>query len=96
MKKLFLFLVAICLLVGCSAKEPLIKYEMVEVKVPVQVKAKAPAELLAPIEATPPHFISPASPEASSALSRDGEEKLKRMLLEYYDRELAWRAWAGS
>ena len=96
MNRFFMFLLAICLLAGCSAKEPLIKYEMIEVKVPIQVMPEAPTELLEPIIAGPPIFISPADPEASSGLSREGEEKLKRLLLEYYDRELAWRSWSGN
>jgi hypothetical protein len=95
MKRILLFIATLLLVAGCAAREPIIKYEMVEVKVPVRVKAPAPVELMVPIEASPPIFISPADPEASSALSREGEERLKRLLIEHHDRELAWRTWAS-
>lgn len=87
---------ALLLLVGCSAREPLIKYELVEVKVPIQVKAVPPAKLIEPLVAPPPVFISPADPAASSALSREGEENLKRWLLMLHDRQIAWKIWAGT
>ena len=101
MRKAILLLFVSCLLLmvslsGCAAKDPLIKYEVLEVKVPVEVMATPPAELLAPIAVATPVFISPSDPEASSALSKDNEEKLKRLILDYHDRELAWRSWSGG
>lgn len=101
MRKVILLLFVSCLLAmvllsGCATKDPLIKYEVIEVMVPIEVMATPPAELLAPIEVATPVFISPADPEASSALSVDNEERLKRLILDYYDRELAWRAWSGG
>ena len=91
-----IYVLLLLLVIGCAAREPVIKYEMVEVKVPVQVFAIPPAWLLVPIEAGSPIFISPDDPEASSSLSRDGEQSLKRLLLEYHDRVQAWHNWSGN
>lgn len=87
---------ALALLPGCATREPLVRIETVEVMVPVPVKAAAPPALLAPLAIERPEFIPPADPAASSALSRVGEIRLKRLLLLLHDRDRAWRIWAGG
>jgi hypothetical protein len=88
-----IFLVLV--LVGCAVKEPIVKYEMVEVKVPVVVRAVAPPELLARVNAERPVFISPQDPTASSALDPAGEALLKRLLITLTDKHKGWVAWAS-
>lgn len=66
----------------------------VEVKVPVPVKARAPDELRQPVKTGPlPVFVAPADPKATSALTPEGEKRLKRLLLELQTRIRAWEAW---
>ena len=96
MKAWLSLIVIVFLSIGCAVKPPVIKYEVVEVKVPIQVKAQAPAELMVDLNIIPPVFIEPSNPKASSALSPEGEKNLKRLLIDYHDRELAWRTWAGA
>lgn len=72
-------------LCGCSAQT---------VKVPIATRATPPAELLAPVNMTPPVFVSPADPAASSALTPAGERRLKELLLDLFERGQAWQAWA--
>lgn len=72
----------------CPDKPP------VEVRVPVPVKAKVPKELHQPVKMGPlPVFVSPADPKATSALTPEGEKRLKRLLLELVTRIRAWEAW---
>jgi hypothetical protein len=90
-------LLLILLLAGCGSAEtrPARVVETVEVKVPVPVRAEPPGELMAPyVPEALPTWISPADPEATSALSREGEQRLKLLLHDMKTRLDAWRAWA--
>ncbi len=93
MRYLWLFLVL--LLAACAQPEPIVRYHTVEVKVPVQVKAVPPEILRTPPSLEAPKFVPPSSPDASSALTKNGEQQLKRLLLQLRNRERAWRAWGG-
>jgi len=89
---LILLLLVFALLVGCTTP-PVTK----EVKVPVAVRAMPPAELLAPVSTDPlPVFVKPTDANATSALTPQGERRLKQLLLELFTRTLAWEAWATS
>jgi hypothetical protein len=93
--------VALCvLLAGCGAKAPppqiIREVQTVEVKVPVTVQRKPPAELLAPLQPPLPQFVEPANPEASSALTAEGERLLRGLIEELLTRIEAWRTWAET
>lgn len=90
-----------CLLVaGCGAKQlpPQIVrvVETVEVKVPVPVQRTPPAELLLPLKPPLPVFVSPESPDASSALTAEGERLLRGLIEELLTRIEAWQTWAQT
>lgn len=68
--------------------------ETVEVKVPVPVVRVPPPELLAPLSPPLPVFIDPAEPNASSALTVDGERLLRALIEELLQRIQAWETWA--
>jgi hypothetical protein len=98
MKKILLVVIAL-MLYGCAVidwirPEPIIKYETIEIKVPIYMKPTPPDILLKPPEFVLPVFVGPRSEWASSALTVQGEAKLKRILLNLYDREKAWREWS--
>ena len=82
------------LLAGC-AQTPEQIVRTVRVEVPVQVKVEAPAELLTPYRPDRlPVFVQPTDPQASSALTADGEKALRAIIEDMAAREAAWRAWA--
>lgn len=85
----FAVLLLASLLPGCASSP-------VEIAVPVPVKATPPAELLAPIGATPPTFVAPGDPAATSGLTAQGERDLKVLLLELFSRVRAWEAWGAG
>jgi hypothetical protein len=93
---LLLLIGALSVTPGCAQKEPIVKYETIEVRVPVQVIPEPPPELLAPIKAPLPEFVPPDDPAASSALTSEGEQRLKRLLVILHGRSLAWEAWVGK
>jgi len=95
MGRVALLLVVVLSLSGCARPEPIVRYRAVEVKVPVQVRPEPPEVLRSLPLLEVPSFISPSDPAASSALSREGEQQLKRLLLQLRNRERAWRAWGG-
>lgn len=68
--------------------------ETVEVKIPVTVARVPPAELIAPLHPELPMFTAPTDPEASSALTAEGERLLRALLEELLTRIAAWQAWA--
>lgn len=71
--------------------------EMVAVSVPVAVHRTPPPELLAPPDAGElPEFVAPTDPAATSALTPEGERRLKSWLLELKRRDEMWRAWGAS
>lgn len=86
---------------GCGAKQvpppQYVKvYEPVEVKVPVSVKAIPPPELLASIRPQLPIFVAPSDPQASSALTPEGERLLRAVIEELLAIRDAWIAWATA
>lgn len=83
-----------CAVVDWIRPEPIIKYETIEVKVPIYMKPTPPGILLKPPEFVLPAFVGPGSEWASSALTVQGEAKLKRILLNLHDRDKAWREWS--
>lgn len=94
-------ILACVLLAGCGAKtvpppQIIREVQTVEVKVPVQVQRTPPAELLIPIAPPLPVFVEPANPEASSALTAEGERLLRGLIEELLTRIEAWRAWAET
>lgn len=97
------WLVLACvLLAGCGPKQVPPKIiiekivETVTVSVPTPVARVPPAELVAPLHPALPVFVSPAEPEASSALTADGERLLRGLLEELLTRIAAWEAWATT
>lgn len=94
-------LIVLCLLTaGCGAKHvpPQIVrvVETVEVKVPTLVQRVPPPELLVPLKPPLPLFVSPESPEASSALTAEGERLLRGLIEELLTRIEAWQTWAQT
>ncbi len=79
-------------LTGCAAVSP----ETVTVEVPVAVRAAPPAELTAPLAAAAPVFVAPADAAATSALTPEGERRLRQLLHELLARLRAWAAWAAE
>lgn len=64
---------------------------------PVPVSMTPPEALLEKIAPAPELvFISPSSPEASSALAPEGERALRALLRAMSARISAWEAWAGK
>lgn len=93
--------VVLCLLVvACGGKKPPVivppEIRTIEVKVPVPVKATPPPELLAPVTPPLPTFISPFDPDATSALTAEGERLLRGLIEELLGKLRAWQAWAES
>jgi hypothetical protein len=84
--------------ISCGKKTPPIvmppEIKTVEVQVPVVVKATPPAELLAPVKSPLPVFISPFDPNATSALTAEGERLLRGLIEDLLQRLQAWQAWA--
>ena len=77
---------------GCAS----VSQETVTVEVPVAVRAAPPAELTAPLAAPAPVFVAPADPAATSALTPEGERRLRQLLHELLTRVRAWAAWAET
>lgn len=94
MKRIAALAIALSL-AACANQKPDVLYTPVDVKVPIPVHRDAPAELMTDI--TPGDdlkFIAPGDPEASSALSKDGERALRRLVRELNARLSAWKSWA--
>lgn len=94
-------IVALALLfAACGKKAPVVQpppeIRTVTVEVPTIVKAIPPPELLAPIKPPLPTFISPFDPDATSALTADGERILRALIEEILQRLKAWEVWAKS
>ena len=90
----------VCLaLAGCAGKpapEIETRFQAVPINTPVAVARTVPPELLAPLQAPLPTFISPSSPAATSALDTAGERRLRVLLHELQARNEAWAAWAAT
>lgn len=98
-----LILLASVAVAACGGKTPpatpptiVTKIETVEVRVPVPVKAEPPAELLAPLKVPLPVFVAPSDPNASSALTAEGERLLRALLEELLAAIESWRTWAAT
>lgn len=87
-------------LCGCAAKTvpPTVVTirEPVEVKVPVAVRRVPPQELLVAAKPPLPVFVAPTDPEASSALTAEGERLFRALVEEMLGRIAAWEAWAQA
>lgn len=70
--------------------------ETVEVITPQFVARVPPPELMAPLHPERPVFISPESPDASSALSAEGERVFRVLIVLYQEQIEAWKAWAAT
>lgn len=85
---------------GCHHKIPdpivVTKVQIVEAKIPVPVKVKAPDDLMAPLTSPLPVFIAPTDPLASSALSAEGERTLRGLVEDLLGRLAAWKAWTST
>jgi len=67
------------------------------VDVPVAIRVAPPAELLAaPVGVPLPVFVAPTDPAASSALTAEGERRLRVLLNDLLTRIAAWKAWAAA
>ncbi len=91
----------VVLLTGCATTCPVVEpvriMQPVEVRVPVPSSRRAPPELLEPLQPLQvelPAFVSPAAHAASSALTAEGEQRLKALLVLLRARIAAWEAWA--
>jgi hypothetical protein len=94
-----ILLVAAVGLAGCVTTErrTIRIVETQRVEIPVPTKRQPPAELLEPMVTTElPVFVAPSDPAASSALTHEGERRLRSVLLDLLSRETAWREWANS
>lgn len=84
---------ALTALAGCTSPRVLVETQIVEV--PVFRERAAPAELAAPyVPRAVPVFVAPSHPDASSALTPEGERNLRGLLIDLTTRDAAWRAWA--
>lgn len=83
---------------GCASEVPrtITITEIQEVEIPVPVKRDPPAALLTPNVMPLPAFVPITDPLASSALTPEGENKLKALLLMYQGRIKAWQAWGNA
>lgn len=95
-----LFPLALIVLAACETRPvpaPVRIVDTVKVEVPVEVRPVPPAELMAPfVPEALPVFVAPTDPAATSALTADGEKKLRLLIFDLWSRVEAWRAWAGS
>lgn len=96
----FIVILTTALLVaGCESnptRDAVCEVQVVEVKVPVPVRMTPTPELLAAPQFADglPVWLEPTDPQASSALTREGETRLRLQLQEMQDRDEAWREWA--
>ena len=93
-----LFPLALIVLAACETlppPEPIRIIETVKVEVPVPVKIEPPRELMEPFTfESLPVFVSPADPAATSALTADGERRLRLLIFDLLGRLGAWQTWA--
>ncbi len=94
-------LAALVLLIaaGCASDQPprtITLTETIEVKVPVPVRADVPDALTARIDVPTPSFVSPTDPAATSALTAEGEQRLRSLLIVLKGRIDALKAWAAD
>lgn len=99
--RLTVLIVALLFVSACGKKPPVAPQivrvvEVQEVKVPVVVQREPPTELLAPLKPPLPVFIPPASADASSALTAEGERLLRALIEDLLTRIEAWKTWATT
>lgn len=92
--KLPVFGLALSLMGGCAAKTP--PTQIVYVSVPTPIVNTPPVELTRKLSPELPVFVHPASPEASSALTPEGERLFRAMVNDMLTRIRAWEAWAAT
>ncbi|MDF1625683.1 MAG: hypothetical protein P1U84_05300 [Parvibaculaceae bacterium] len=90
----YLIVIVTCLVLMTGCETPAGRVQIQEVYIPVPAAREVPAVLLEPVSADRPHFVSPADPAATSALTAEGERALKGLLLALQGRIEAWKAWA--
>lgn len=91
-------------LIGCSSAAkvepppaPVHIVDPVTVKVPVQVRRDPPKELADAYKPEAlPAFVAPAESAATSALTPEGEKRLKLLVHDLLVRDEAWRKWANE
>lgn len=84
-------------ILGCAAPAAVHHATIVDNLVPVPVHREPPAALLSPVDGGPlPEFVAPTDPAASSALTAEGERRLREWLLALRERVDSWRAWATA
>lgn len=91
-----LFMLAALLLLASLAAccpDPIVQREMVTVEVPVLTKSRLPPAIVDGVEVALPEFIAPCDPVATSALTEEGERRLKTMLLTIMNLRTAVREW---
>jgi len=82
---------------GCATPEAVHHATIVDNLVPVPVHREPPPALLVPVDGGPlPEFVAPTDPAATSALTPEGERRLKEWLLALRERVDSWRAWATA
>lgn len=95
-------IVLVVLFAACGKKPPVVQPQVVEiiktveVTIPVPVKMQPPAELLESRPIPVPVFVAPSDPNASSALTAEGERLLRGLIEELLARLAAWQAWAEA
>lgn len=86
------------LAVGCGSKTPpatqavVTVTEYVDRAVPTPVKPEVPPELLEKFTGPLPEFVHPSHPDATSALTAEGERRLLALILFFVTRDAAWLA----
>lgn len=87
---ILLCIVLAVVLTSCATKPTI-------VEVPVATHETPPEELLAPLATESlPVFVAPDDPDASSALTAEGERDLKRLIANLLTRVKAWEAWGTT
>lgn len=80
-------------LAGCAGSEVRYTAGTEELYMPVLERREAQPWLRAPLPDLAPLWVSPDHPEASSALTPDGEDALRRHMHMIRGRVRAWEAW---
>lgn len=91
MKKLVASLMVVMCLVGCGHK---VQIQTVTVEVPVITNPIPPDALLEALKPDLPTFVSPTDPQASSALTPEGERLFRALINDLLTRIQAWTDWA--
>lgn len=83
---------------GCASSQSVPEVRTVYVETPVPVQRTAPDELarlrddLGPL----PVFVAPDDPDATSALTPEGERRLRALVEQLLTGLEAWEAWAAD